>query len=429
MDPSKDKAPVLTRRALLAQTTASALTASAAIAATGCATVGTRAAALGAPEAVRPLIHTLANPADTISSGEAWVAFCDSLKPLANHVTGPSSLGDLQIQTEGIRLLGRLVGLGLDRFVEHANAEHPSFFDLQTATQKYLGDNPDQTYRSAAIDGTGTYRIRGNARDAAGVEIGLYAGSFRSDDESPNGGRRLVDSLDETHLGIEDDGSFEILVRPASGDASEDADTARNVLTSAPDANALLIRTYFWDRTRRQEHEMATIERIDVTTPRPPVDPSSLIRGFIATTMFIDGSLTWWNDFKEIQTTPNEIFEMTDDGTVQTPSQIRYLNGLVEIETNQALILEFDTKDEPSYWSWVLQNVWGETPDWRDRPIVLNNRDVERDSSGRVQIVVAHSDPGQPNWMDMSGHPRLLLSLRWRGDSPLPKVTTRVVAI
>ena len=174
---------------------------------------------------------------------------------------------------------------------------------------------------------------------------------------------------------------------------------------------------------------MATIERVDITMPRPPIDPASLIRGFIATAMFIDGSLTWWNKLKEIQTTPNAIFEMADDGTIQTPSQIRYLDGLVEINPDQTLILEFDTKDEPTYWSWVLQNVWGETPDWRDRPIVLNNRDVERDSSGRVRIIVAHSDPGQANWMDMSGHSRLLLSLRWRGKSPLPIVTTRVAPL
>lgn len=431
MERSDEELPGLTRRALLAKATAGALTASATVAASGCAVVGTHAAALGAPEAVRPLIHDLANPADAVSSGDAWVAFCDSLKPLAQHVTGPSSLGDLQIQTEGIRLLGRLVGLGLDRFVENGSPEHPSFFDVQTATQKYLGDNPDQTYRSAAIDGSGTYLIRGNARDAAGVEVGLYAGSFRSDDENPNGGRRLVDSLDETSISMEEDGSFEILVRPKSGDASEgvEENLPRNVLNSEPDANAILIRTYFWDRKRRQEHRMAEINRLDITEPRPALTPESLLRGFIATTMFIDGSLTWWNSFQEIQAAPNTIVEMADDGTIQTPSQIRYLNGLVEIDPSQAFILDFDTTAEPHYWSWVLQNVWGETPDWRDRPVVLNNRDVERDASGRVRIVVAHRDPGHANWMDMSGHPRLLLSLRWRGESPLPDVATKVVTL
>lgn len=431
MGASGEEIQGLTRRALLARTTAAAITASSAVAASGCAAVGTRAAALSAPQAVRPLIHHLANPAAAISSGDAWVAFCDSLKPLAKHVTGPSSLGNLQIQTEGIRLLGRLVGLGLDRFVEHANAEHPSFYELQTDTQKYLGDNPDQTYRGAAIDASGTYLIRGNARDAAAVEIGLYAGSFQSDKDSPNGGRRLVDSLDETHLSIEENGNFEILVRPANSAPIEinGSATPLNMLTTEPDANAILIRTYFWDRTRRQQHEMATIERLDVTGPRPPIDPTSLIRGFIATTLFVDGSLTWWNDFQEIQTKPNAIFEMKDDGTVQTPSQIRYLSCLVEIEPDQALVAEFDPKDEPGYWNWVLQNVWGESLDWRDRPIVLNNRDVERDTSGGVKIIVAHHDPGHPNWMDMSSHPRLLLSLRWRGEAPLPKVTTRVVPI
>ena len=79
MERSDEKLPGLTRRALLAKATAGALTASATVAAPGCAVVGTRAAALGAPEAVRPLIHDLANPADAVSSGDAWVAFCDSL--------------------------------------------------------------------------------------------------------------------------------------------------------------------------------------------------------------------------------------------------------------------------------------------------------------------------------------------------------------
>ena len=120
---------------------------------------------------------------------------------------------------------------------------------------------------------------------------------------------------------------------------------------------------------------------------------------------------------------------MPDDGTVQTPSRVRYLNGPVALEPGEAFVVEFTPQGEPGYWSWVLQNVWGETPDWRDRPVILNHRELMRDGTGRIRIVVAHENPGVPNWMDMAGRQRLLLSLRWRGESALPHVTTRVLGV
>ncbi len=415
----------LTRRQLLASSTGLALTAGTGVSLAGCASVATQVAATTTPEAVQPLIHQLANPAHAISTGEAWVAFCDALKPLARHVTGPESLADLQIQTEGIRCLSRLVSLGLDRFLEHGDPRHPAFYDLQTPTRKYLGDNPDQTYRGVAVEASGSYRIRANAAEAAGVEIGVYAGSFRSDEDGAAGGRRLVDSLDEMALAIEDDGSYEILVSRGA----PDEESPRNHLRLDDDANALLIRTYYWDRSLREIQPMPTIERLDLVGPRPPLDATTVLRGFIATAMFVDGSLDWWNHFQGIQTAPNELVVMPDDGTVQTPSLVQYMDGRVQLEPDEAFVLEFHPGDEPDYWSFVLQNVWGETPEWRDRPVVLNNRELERLADGRVRIVVAHEDPGLANWMDMSGHPQLLLSLRWRGESPLPEITTRMTKL
>ena len=424
-DDDRGKTEGLTRRALLARSTGLAAGVGASAMLPGCAATATRIAATSAPEAVRPLIHAMADPAAAVASGDAWVDFCEALKPLARHVTGPASLGDLQIQTDGLRALGRLVSLGLDRFVEHSDPRHPAFYDLQTTTRKYLGDNPDQSYRGAAIEGGGRYRIRGSAAGAAGIEIGVYAGSFRSDEADASGGRRMVDSLDERAISIDASGDFEIEVVPRGPDMGP----GRDRLVLEEDANALLIRTYFWDRGLRVRHEMPTIERLDVSEPRPPIDPASLLRGFIATTMFVDGSLAWWNAFEGTRTAPNELIVMADDGTVQTPSLVRYLNGRIDLDRDQAFVLEFEPRDEPAYWSWVLQNVWGETPDWRDRPVVRNNHDVVRRPDGRVEIVISHVDPGHPNWMDMAGHPRLLLSLRWRGESPLPEVTTRVVPL
>ena len=61
--------------------------------------------------------------------------------------------------------------------------------------------------------------------------------------------------------------------------------------------------------------------------------------------------------------------------------------------------------------------------------MIKNNREVARGEDGSVQLVVAHRDPGHPNWMDMAGHRKLLISLRWRGEEPLPEVTPTVVDV
>lgn len=361
--------------------------------------------------------------AASLGTANLWGQFCDAIRPLAQRVSPSLSPDDPTTQVEGIRCLSRLVSLGLDRFVEHGDPRYPSFYELQTATRKYLGDNPDQTYRAAPLEGRGTYRVRGSVAGAAGVEIGVYAGTFESGG-SANGGRRLVRSRDERTLQISDHGTYELTLGPGAGSG--------NHLQTDPDANALLIRTYFWDRALRVAHPMPTIERLDVTSPPLPLDLSTLARGMLATAAFVDGSLAFWNAFEGIRTAPNTLIQMPDDGTVQTPSRVRYLNGVIELEPTQAFVLDLMPKKEPSYWSVVLQNMWGETPDWRYHNIVLNNRELVRKADGSVRIVVSDRNPkteSLPNCMDRTGHRRLLLSLRWRGEEELPKWASRVVSI
>ena len=401
----------LTRRQLLAAGSVGALAAGTGIG-SGC--------AAGRLAQVPPAVRMAAlDPSGAVESGALWEQFCEALKPLARHVAGPDAPKDMLARTEGIRCLSRLVSLGLDRFLEYGDPLHPDFYDLQTVTRKYLGDNPDQSYRVASIDGHHRYRVRGSARGAAGVEVGVYAGTFRSDDEGP--ARRLVASLDESSLALDEDGEFEITLGPEPGDGQH--------LQISEDANALLIRTYFWDRELRRAHLRPRIERLDHDGDGPLLTPEALVRGLIGTVAFVDGSLDWWSGFEGFRAPDNVMITMPDDGSVQTPRRVRYINGWVAPKREEAFVLEFTPKDEPSYWSWALQNVWGETPDWRYRPVVRNNRELVRRPDGSVRIVVSHRDPGVDNWMDMAGHARLVLSLRWRGESPLPGVVSRVVPL
>jgi hypothetical protein len=389
------------------------------------------AAALGTalPAPARALDATM-NPTPGVSAErKAWEDFCDALHGLGPLLDTPAAKGDAVTRAEGVRALARLAALGLERIVELADPRHPDFFELQTPVRKYMGDNPDQTYRVAAIEGDGTYRVRGTAAGAVGVEIGVYAGGFSSGQRAA--ARRLVAMIDENQLTRAPDASFELVLSAR--------EHAGNWIRLEPDCESMLIRTYFHDRALRRAHAMPTIVREDAGEPAPPLALAVLSRRLLGVAAFVEGSLVWWQRMwlRLRGLPPNRLTPMPDDGTVQTPAGVRYLEGLVKLARNEALVIDVAPREEPAYWSFVLQNAWGETPDWRDRPVVLNNRELLRGRDGRVRLVVAHRDPhaagvvpaaGVPplNWMDMAGHEELLLALRWRGRSSLPETRARV---
>ncbi len=67
------------------------------------------------------------------------------------------------------------------------------------------------------------------------------------------------------------------------------------------------------------------------------------------------------------------------------------------------------------YWTIVLHNHWTETLDYRYHQVTLNCRSARVRADGSVRCVVAHRDPGVPNWLDTAGHARGTVGVRWVG--------------
>ena len=93
------------------------------------------------------------------------------------------------------------------------------------------------------------------------------------------------------------------------------------------------------------------------------------------------------------------------------------------------LIVEV-TPPECEYWMIALHNHWMETLDYVHHQSTLNCHSAELEPDGSVRFVVAHRDPGVPNWLDTAGHRRGTVGVRWVG----PDVTdilpsTRVVTV
>jgi hypothetical protein len=64
-------------------------------------------------------------------------------------------------------------------------------------------------------------------------------------------------------------------------------------------------------------------------------------------------------------------------------------------------------------WSVALTNFWWETLDFGSRQTSLNGHWATLDDDGVFRGVIAHRDPGVPNWLDTTGHREGFLTPRW----------------
>jgi hypothetical protein len=60
----------------------------------------------------------------------------------------------------------------------------------------------------------------------------------------------------------------------------------------------------------------------------------------------------------------------------------------------------------------------------------LNLFQAERDADGFYRYVIAHHDPGVPNWVDTTGLPEGFLTFRWTySQKPIQLPTTKVTKL
>jgi hypothetical protein len=87
--------------------------------------------------------------------------------------------------------------------------------------------------------------------------------------------------------------------------------------------------------------------------------------------------------------------------------------GQFHVEPDQALVFRFEAVD-CRYWSFgVGHHRWFVSFDYRTRHCHLNSTQLRTSSDGAVYVVLAGTDPGVANWLDVD--PRGFIFLRWQG--------------
>ena len=353
-----------------------------------------------------------------VVSGAAWAEFCDALKAAGDEVLRDGIDDPLDI-TEGYRMLTRLLRGSLESRLEYGDPAFPALICTCHETIKIVAENPDNLYLGSSISGRYDYRVWGTRGDARWISFNTFnAGGFGG-----KGGRGTGSTLHEHQLDIAPDGTFEVLLSQREQPGSW--------LRLEPDTTSLTIRQTFLHKGSDAPAALH-IERVGGEGTRPaPLQPAHLYSSLVASAAYVRAvtaiGASWADRNAEH---PNIFFDaQRDDTRLFADPQIKWHMAYVVLDEDEALVVEF-TPPACDYWMVALHNHWMETLDYRFHPVTLNSATAQVETDGSVRMVVAHDDPGVPNWLSMAGHRRGVLGVRWVGASVADVVpSTRVVAL
>jgi Protein of unknown function (DUF1214) len=302
----------------------------------------------------------------------------------------------------------------------HADAKHPEFIPFVGQLINLLGPNPDAMYSLALIEDDGIYRISGYRGTVREVVIQLAGGTFVPTGNGNNMGTTYANhDLDDLHL--KGDGSFQVLLS-----RERPADYVGDWWQLPADSTYLMVRQIAYDWGTEIDGRMA-IERLDTPAIKPRPSTDQIAEKIQQLAVFAEAYVAMSNRVVQgfaRQAPLNSIsfINFADDGGM--PNQY-YLEGIFDLQPDEALILETKVPESCAYWSFQLTDERWTSYDWTHRQINLNGHTAEIDSDGKFRAVISARDPKVPNWLDTGGLQRGVIQGRWKKctSGPLPKIT------
>ncbi len=338
-----------------------------------------------------------------VLSGQTWSEFCRGLEAAGQKVLDARAGEDELDRVEGYRLLTRFVRYGFESFLEYADPQTPELHCATHETIKIIMENPDSLYLGARIDGRNAYRVWGTLGTASWTSFNVHAGGFGA------GGRGTAAVLDAKDLALGADRKFELFLGGP--------ERAGNWIALPPDATSLVIRQNLADRAREIPSDLK-IERLGAVEPPTPLTPERIDHALTTTVGFLTAITEMalgWGSFLEQH--PNTFADAIPPAAeIFRDPNIAFHVAWFELAEDEALVVDA-RPPACDYWMFVVHNRWLESLDYRYHRITLNDTNAVLEADGSLRVVVAHRDPGHPNWLETAGHRHGTLGVRWVGSA------------
>ena len=349
-----------------------------------------------------------------LMNGTAWADFASAigrLGPMLHRDDVPGSSVD---RAAGYRHLMALLGNGIIQALCLSDPTVPNFGQItRTDIFKWGLDCPDCAYNTTAIRGDLTYRITGNLGTVRYF-------SFQINEGMANQGNIRGDQME-----TDAEGNFELWIGPDR--------RSGNWLASQPGSDTIIVRQFFsdWDNERHASFDIERVSPIpaDASPDVLVATPDRVARQLAALATWLEANVKFWIDVEVMG--QMGFHNSFDEASVKSEAggAIENINawGHYDLGPEEAMIIE--VAPAPAlYWSVHAGNFWWESLDYATRHTSINDHQAVLDDDGVFRAVVAHHDPGAPNWLDTMGHTKGPLLFRWVVADHGPNASTRIVA-
>ena len=355
-------------------------------------------------------------------SRKALHELIDLLREVDQRYLGPEwNLNTDADVAEGTRAVMHMLQGGLASHFED-DPDHPTFRKIVSPTRKFTGDNPDAIYFEAPVRQGLVYRVRGNMAGAVYVSITVETGP-----RDGTMGTGTCGVINDTMFDVAKDGSFEITLGGP--------EQPRNWLSLAENANRITTRHYFEEAGTAAADDLRPVPlSIEVVggkqKPVETPNDASIAQGIRRVAGFVRARTLGMPPMANreqpafVSKVPNEFPKPVKPGGMGLAAfDAAYSMAPYVIGPDQALVIEGRWPECRSGYVclWTRHQM---TYDYVNRQVGLNRKQTKLESDGSFRMVIAHSDPGVPNWLDSEG--RLFGIVFWRfflpeGDIETPR--------
>jgi hypothetical protein len=303
----------------------------------------------------------------------------------------------------------------------NADPAHSDFWPIFNQTYNSLAPNPDDAYYGTPLDADGVYKISGFRGTTRIIDFQIGGGTLFPRGTGTLG--RTYANYDIDKLRIKKNGVFEVILS-----AERPSGYKGDWWKLETGATYMLVRQISYDWLREVDGRFA-IERLDrpAIKPRPSAEQLAANLRQIAewTENWTKFELAWPKNLRA-KGFVNKVWvhDLNNYGGLSTQ---KYIEGLFELQPDEALIYETDVPKQCRYWNLELTDELWVGIDWMNRQSHLNGHMAKLDQDGKFRAVIAGTDPGVPNWLDSAGYAKGMVFGRWTECSSYPQPTiTRV---
>jgi hypothetical protein len=327
-------------------------------------------------------------------------------------ITEPDDVGD------GLRNLTHILQSGLFAHQE-TDPDRPVFSRIVSPTRSFTGDNADAVYFETPVADGREYVVRGNIAGAVYTSFTVEAGAVDGKYASATAGVLRDDDID-----IDGAGNYEIRL---GGPPAE-----RNWLALPAGGGRITTRHYFeWPMSASASqtlHIPLSIEARPPAGPRERWNDRTVAAAIRRVTNHVRGKTL---DAPRpgssapapfVSVTPNVFPAPVVPGNMALSAfDAAYSMAPYRLAPDEALVI---TGRWPTcrFANVCLWTRFSQMYDYVNRQVSRNRANTTLESDGSFRMVLAHRDPGVPNWIDTEG--RLSGSVFWRFFLPEGPIET-----